>query len=122
MASVKPIRTEADYQAALARIDALMDAKAGTADSEELDVLVDLVEHYEDKHEPLGFPDAVAALLFRMDQGELSEQDLVPLIGSEEAVAEVLARKRALTMSMAQAIHEHLGISADILVRRPVVA
>ncbi len=122
MASVKPIRTEADYQAALARIDALMDAKEGTSEGEELDVLVDLVEHYEDKHEPFGFPDAVAALRFRMDQGNLSERDLVPLIGSEEAVGDVLAGRRALTMSMAQAIHEHLGIPADVLLRRPVIA
>ena len=122
MASVTPIRTEADYQAALARVDALMDAKAGTAEGEELDVLVDLVEHYEDKHEPLGSPDAVAALRFRMDQEDLSEQDLVPLIGSEEAVRDVLARKRALTMPMAQAIHEDLGIPADVLLRRAVVA
>lgn len=122
MASVKPIRTEADYQAALARIDALMDAQGATEEGEELDVLVDLVEHYEDKHHPLGFPDPISAIRFRMDQEGLKERDLVPYFGSQEAVTEVLAGKRALTMAMAQALHEHLSIPADILLRRPVVA
>ncbi len=122
MASVKPIRTEADYKAALIRIDELMEASAGTVEGEELDVLADLVEHYEEKRDPLGYPSPAAAIQFRMDQEGLSEQDLVPWIGSPDVVAEVLAEKRALTMPMAQALHEHLGIPADVLLRKPVVA
>ena len=122
MASVRPIRTEADYEAALARIEALMNARAGSPDGEELDVLTDLVEHYEEKGDPLGFPDPVTAIEFRMDQEGLTERDLVPWIGSPALVADVLARKRALTISMARALHEHLGIPADILLRSPVVA
>ena len=122
MASVRPIRTEADYEAALARIEALMNARAGSPDGEELDVLTDLVEHYEEKRDPLGFPDPVTAIEFRMDQEGLTERDLVPWIGSPALVADVLARKRALTISMARALHEHLGIPADILLRSPVVA
>ena len=62
MASVKPIRTEADYEAAVARINALMDARAGTPEAEELDVPTDLVEHYEEKHDPLGYPDPIDAI------------------------------------------------------------
>ncbi len=122
MASVRPIRTEADYEAALARIEALMNARAGRPDGEELDVLTDLVEHYEEKIDPLGLSDPVTAIEFRMDQEGLTEGDLVPWIGSPALVADVLARKRALTTPMARALHEHLGIPADILLRSPVVA
>ena len=122
MADVRPIRTEADYQAALARMDALMDAEAGTAEGEELDILADLVEHYEEKREPLGYPDAVSAIEFRMDQEGLTERDLVPWLGSPTVVADLLAGKQALTISMARALHEHLGIPAEVLLRRPVVA
>ena len=68
MVNVRPIRTEADYEAALARVAALMDAREGTPEGEELDVLVDLVEVYEDKHFPMGYPDPVAAIEFCMDQ------------------------------------------------------
>ena len=115
---VKAIRTEADHKAALERIDALMDASVGTAAGDELDVLVDLVEHYEEKHAPMGFPTPVAALEFRMEQADLAPRDLVPYIGSRAKVSEVLSGKRALTMRMARALHEHLGIPADVLLQQ----
>ena len=114
---VKAIRTEADHKAALERIDALMDASAGTAAGDELDVLVDLVEHYEEKHVPMGFPTPVAAIEFRMEQAGLAPRDLVPYIGSRAKVSEVLSGKRTLTIRMARALHEHLGIPADVLLR-----
>ena len=117
MGAIKAIRTEADYQAALTRIDSLMDAELGTPEGEELDVLTDLVEHYEEKHVPMGFPSAIAALEFRMDQAGLSQRDLVPFIGSRAKVSEVLSGKRQLTMPMARALHEHLGIPADVLLQ-----
>lgn len=69
MATVKPIRTEKDYEAALARVDELMDAELGSPEGDELDVLVDLVELYESKHEPMGYPSPLAAIEFRMDRG-----------------------------------------------------
>ena len=116
---VKAIRTEADHKAALERIDALMDASAGTAAGDELDVLVDLVEHYEEKHVLMGFPTPVAAIEFRMDQAGLAPRDLVPYIGSRAKVSEVLSGKRTLTIRMARALHEHLGIPADVLLRPP---
>jgi len=115
---VKAIRTEADHKAALERIDALMEASAGTAAGDELDVLVDLVEHYEEKHVPMGFPTPVAAIEFRMDQAGLTPRDLVPYIGSRAKVSEVLSGKRTLTMRMARALHEHLGIPADVLLQQ----
>ena len=117
MSTIKAIRTEADYRAALARIDALMDAKPGTPEGEELDVLTDLVEHYEEKHVALGYPSAVGAIEFRLEQAGLTQRDLVPFIGSRAKVSEILSGKRQITMPMARALHEHLGIPADVLLQ-----
>jgi HTH-type transcriptional regulator/antitoxin HigA len=117
MGMIKPIRTEANYEAALARIDALMDAEPGTPEGEELDVLTDLVEHYEEKHVALGYPSAVAAIEFRLDQAGLTQRDLMPFIGSRAKVSEVLSGKRQITMPMARALHEHLGIPAEVLLQ-----
>jgi len=119
MAYVKPIRTEEEYEAALARIDELMDAEPDSAEGEELDVLVDLVEHYESKHVPMGYPSPLAAIEFRMEQAGLSPRDLIPFIGSRAKVSEVLSGKRSITMPMARALHQHLGIPADALLREP---
>jgi len=117
MSTIKRIRNEADYRAALARIDALMDAEPGTPEGEELDVLTDLVEHYEEKHVALGYPSAVAAIEFRLEQAGLTRRDLVPFIGSRAKVSEVLSGKRQITMPMARALHEHLGIPAEVLLQ-----
>ena len=114
---IKPIRTEKDYEVALARIDALMDAEPGSAEFDEIDVLADLVELYESKHEPMGYPSSVAAIEFRMEQGNLCPRDLIPYIGSRAKVSEVLSGKRAISMPMARALYEHLGIPADVLLR-----
>jgi len=116
---IKPIRIEADYEAALARIDALMDAEPGTPEGEELDVLTDLVEHYEAKHVPMGYPSAVAAITFRLEQAGLTQRDLVPFIGSRAKVSEVLSGKRRITMPIARALHEHFGIPAEVLLQEP---
>ena len=118
MAEVKPIRTESDYASALARVDELMDAEVGSPEGDELDVLVDLVELYESKHEPMGYPSPVAALEFRMEQQGLAPRDLVPFIGSRAKVSEVLSGKRSITMPMARALHEHLGIPAEVLLQK----
>lgn len=115
--NVKPIRTRADYEAALDRISELMDARAGTPEGTELDVLADLVELYESKNVPMGFPSPVAAIEFRMEQAGLSARDLVPFIGSRAKVSEVLSGKRQITMTMARALHEHLGIPSDVLLK-----
>jgi HTH-type transcriptional regulator / antitoxin HigA len=114
---IKAIRTEADYAAALTRIDAIMDAEPDTPEGEELDVLTDLVEHYEEKHVPMGYPGAVAAIEFRLEQAGLSQRNLIPFIGSRAKVSEVLSGKRQITMPMARALHEHFGIPAQVLLQ-----
>ena len=128
MARVRAIRSEEDYDAALARITELMDrlsvAEGQVDDGDdpnrvELDVLADLVELYEERHHPIGFPDPVSAIMFRMDQANLTPRDLVPFIGSRAKVSEVLAGKRAITMSIARALHQHLEIPADVLLQEP---
>ena len=115
MADIEPIRTEADYKTALARIDELMGAKPGGPEGRELDVLVDLVDLYERSHHPMGYPDPVAAIEFRMEQAGLSPRDLIPFIGSRAKVSEVLSGKRPITMPVARVLHEHLGIPVDVL-------
>src|SRR5258708_32149250 len=119
MNNIRAIRTEADYEATLERIDALMDAGFDTAEGEELDVLTDLVELYEARHVPMGYPTALGALRFRMEQAGLSPRDLIPFLGSRAKVSEVLSGKRPLTMQMARALHANLGIPADGLLQQP---
>ena len=119
MADIKPIRTEADYEAALARIRKIFHSDLGTPEGDELDVLADLVERYEDRHEVVDCPDPVDAIKFRMEQAGLKQRDLIPYVGSRAKVSEVLSGKRSITMTMARALHEHLGIPADVLLRKP---
>ncbi len=119
MSNIRAIRSEADYEAALARIDDLMDAEGDTPEGEELDVLTDLVELYEAKHVPMGLPTPLEAIRFRMEQGGLLPRDLIPFMGSRAKVSEVLSGKRPLTMQMARALHANLGVPADVLLQQP---
>lgn len=119
MVTVAPLRTEAEYDAALARIDELFDAPEGSPEYEELNAVADMVERYEDVHYPIGPPTPLGALLYHMDQQGLCERDLVPWLGDEATVAAVLAGERALTAPMMRALHERLGIPADVLLREP---
>jgi HTH-type transcriptional regulator/antitoxin HigA len=114
---IKPIKTEADYDAALEQIALLMDAKAGTPEADELEVLATLVECYETEHYPINLPDPIAAIRFRMEQEDLSQRDLIPYIGSRSKVSEVLSGKRPLTLQMMRSLHQHLGIPADVLLQ-----
>ena len=118
MYNVRTIKSEPDYDAALARVDVLWDAEDGTPDGDELDVLVALIERYEDEVYPLELPSPIDAIRFRMDQQGLSNKDLVPMIGSPGRVSEILSGKRALTLPMIRALHEGLGIPAEVLIRQ----
>lgn len=116
---VRPIKTEADYDAALAEVDALMDAAPGTPEGDRLDILVTLIEAYEARHWTIGAPDPVDAIRERMAQKQLRPRDLEPMIGSSGRVSEVLARKRALTLPMIRRLAKALDLSANILIQEP---
>jgi HTH-type transcriptional regulator/antitoxin HigA len=119
---IKPIKNERDYRKTLLEIDRLMDAKPNTAEGDRLDVLVTLVERWEEKHWPIDLPDPVEAILFAMEHRGLSRRDLEPFIGSRARVAEVLNHKRSLTLPMIRRLHHGLGIPAEILIGKPVAA
>jgi HTH-type transcriptional regulator/antitoxin HigA len=114
---LKPIRTEADYEAALAEMERLWGAKSGTPKGDRLDVLATLIEVYEEKHHPMDPPDPIEAIRFRMEQQGLTRKDLEPMIGTRGRVAEVLNRRRGLSIEMIRNLHEQLGISAEVLIR-----
>ena len=114
---IQPIRTKADYKAALETVESLMGAQARTPEGDRLDVLVTLIEAYERQHFPMDLPDAVEAIKFRMEQQGLIAKDLEPMIGRSNRVYEVLNRKRGLTLSMIQKLHAGLGIPAESLLK-----
>src|SRR6266566_75333 len=114
---IKPIRTKRDYEAALTEIERLWGAKADTPDGDRLDVLATLVDAYEAEHYPMDPPDPVEAIKFRMEQQGLTRRDLEEIIGTRTRIAEVLNRKRGLSIAMIRRLHERLGISADVLIR-----
>lgn len=118
---IKPIRTKADYRAALKQVEKLMSAKANTAEGEKLDVLVTLVEAYERKHYPLDPPDPAAAIKFEMDQQSLTVKDLESVIGKPNRVYEILSYKRPLTLQMIQRLHSSLGIPAESLIKPSLI-
>jgi HTH-type transcriptional regulator/antitoxin HigA len=115
----KVIKTEAEYEAALARVADLMDAQPGSPDEQDLELFALLVEQYEQAHFPIAPPDPVEAILFRMEQEGLTRKDLTVYIGSPSKVSEVLNHKRPLSLSMIRALHKGLGIPVDILVQEP---
>jgi HTH-type transcriptional regulator / antitoxin HigA len=111
----KLIKTQREYRSALRRAEELMDARAGSAESDELELVAALIEIYEEEHEPVPPPDPIEAIRFRMEQENLRPQDLAALIGSRSRVSEVLNRKRPLTLAMIRRLHRGLGIPADVL-------
>jgi HTH-type transcriptional regulator / antitoxin HigA len=117
MVDVQLIKTEADYETALARAEKLMSAEAGTAEAEELEHLAMVIDAYEERHFPIDLPDPISAIRFRMDQEGLSNKDLIPYFGSSAKVSEVLSGKRDLTLSMIRALNKHLGIPAEVLIQ-----
>lgn len=114
---IRPIKTKAHHRAALKEIERLMDAKPGTPAGDRLEVLTTLVERYESQHEPIDPPDPIDALLYHMESRRLTRRDLEPYLGSRARVAEVLNRRRALTIEMIRKLHAGLGIAADVLIR-----
>ena len=115
--NIRPIKTDADYQAALHRIDTLLDAQPNTPEGDELDILTTLITAYEEQRYPILPPDPVEALLYWMESRDLTRRDLEPLLGSRARVAEILNRRRTLTLEMIRRLHIKLGIPAEILIQ-----
>jgi HTH-type transcriptional regulator / antitoxin HigA len=116
-AEVRPIRTKRDYEAALKEVERLWGAKTGTRDGDRLDVLATLIDAYEADHYPMDPPDPIEAIKFRMEQQGLTRRDLEEIIGTRTRIAEVMNRKRGLSIAMIRRLHERLGISADVLIQ-----
>lgn len=114
---MKPIRTEADYEAALEEVAALWGSASGTPKGDRLDVLATLIDVYEARHHAMDPPDPIEAIKFRMEQQGLTRKDLEDIIGSRTRIAEVLNRKRSLSIAMIRRLHDRLGISAEILIQ-----
>ena len=115
--AIKPIRTEADYERALKEIESLMDARAGTPEGDELDVLATLVDAYEAEHHVIEAPDPVALIEFAMEQRGADRADLEPMIGTRARVSEILTRKRALSLSMIRKLSDEWKLPADVLIQ-----
>ena len=116
MRNLRPLRSEKDYEQALAEVEGLWGAKAGTTRGDRLDILATLIDAYEAEHYPMDPPDPIEAIKFRMEQQGLTRKDLEKILGSRTRVSEVLGRKRGLSISMIRALHRKLGISADVLI------
>ena len=117
---IKLIKTAADYESVLAEISGLLDAEENSGEEDRLEVLSILVEAWEDKHHPIDPPDPVEAIKFRMDQQGLSRRDMEAYLGKRQRVADVLNRKRPLSLTMIRRLNEGLGIPAEILIRETV--
>jgi HTH-type transcriptional regulator / antitoxin HigA len=116
-AELKPIHSNPAYEKAIGEVTRLWGAKNGTREGDRLDILATLIDAYEAENFPMDPPDPIDAIKFRMEQQGLSRKDLEPLIGSRTRVAEVLNRKRGLSIAMIRRLHKGLGIAADVLIR-----
>jgi len=115
--NMKPIKNTKDYKLALARLEEIFEAKPGTAEGDELEVLGILVFNYEEKHFPIGFPDPIEAVKFRMEQLGYTQNDLAEVLGLKSRASEILNRKRKLNLEMIRKLHEALGIPTDVLIQ-----
>ena len=115
----KMIKTEADYNSTLQRIDEIFHAEPDTPLGDELELLTLLVEHYESQQFPIDLPDPITAIRFRMEQDGLRQQDLIPYFGSKSRVSEVLSGRRPFTLAMIDKLVKGLGIPAEVFFHRP---
>lgn len=114
---IKPIRTKKDYQQALERLEVIFDAKKGSPEGDELEVLGILIEHYENEHFPIALPDPIEAIKFRMEQLDYNQNDLAKIVGLKSRASEILNRKRKLTLEMIRQLHESLKIPTEVLIQ-----
>ena len=114
---IAPIRNENDYQKALARLEVIFDAKKGTKQGDELEILSILIDRYENEHFPIGMPDPIEAIKFRMEQMGMKQKDLAEVVGFKSRVSEILNKKRKLTLDMIRKLNTSLHIPTEVLVQ-----
>lgn len=114
---IKPIKTEKDYNQALERLETIFDAKLGSAEGDELEVLGILIDQYENEHFPIGLPDPIEAIKFRMEQMGYNQNDLAKIFGLKSRASEILNRKRKLSLEMIRQLHNELNIPTDVLIQ-----
>ena len=115
--NIKPIKTEKHYEQAMHRLEHLFDAKKGTSEGDELEVLSLLIEKYEDEHFPIDLPDPVEAIKFRMEQLGMTQTDLANVVGQKSRASEILNRKRKLSLDMIRQLHQQWNIPTEVLVQ-----
>jgi HTH-type transcriptional regulator/antitoxin HigA len=114
---IHPIKTEEDYELAMARLDVIFHSKEGTSEADELDLLATLIEKYEDEHYPIPLPDPIEAIKFRMEQMGYNQTDLSELLGEKSRASEILNKKRKLTLPMIRLLNESWKIPTEVLVQ-----
>ena len=114
---IKPIKTEKDYNQALERLETIFDAQFGSAEGDELEVLGILINQYENEHFPIGLPDPIEAIKFRMEQMGYNQNDLANIVGLKSRASEILNRKRKLSLEMIRKLHDRLNIPTDVLIQ-----
>jgi HTH-type transcriptional regulator/antitoxin HigA len=115
--TIKPIKTEKDYQESLKRLELIFDAKKGSPEGDELEILSILIDKYENEKFPIGFPDPIEAIKFRMEQMGYNQTDLAKVVGLKSRASEILNKKRKLTLEMIRQLHESLKIPTEVLIQ-----
>ncbi len=115
--TIKPIKSKKDYLQALARLEVIFDSKKGSPKGDELEILGMLVDHYENENFPVGFPDPIEAIKFRMEQLGYTQSDLANVVGLKSRASEILNRKRKLSLEMIRQIHDRLNIPTEVLIQ-----
>ncbi|GGD98706.1 helix-turn-helix domain-containing protein [Planktosalinus lacus] len=114
---ISPIRNEKDYQKTLERLEDIFDAKKGTEEGDELEILSILIDRYENENFPIGMPDPIEAIKFRMEQMGMNQKDLAEVVGFKSRVSEILNKKRKLTLNMIRKLNTTLHIPTEVLVQ-----
>lgn len=114
---ISPIKSEKDYDKALERLEVIFDAKLGSKDGDELEILSILIDKYEEEHFPIGMPDPIEAIKFRMEQLGMKQKDLAEVIGLKSRVSEILNKKRKLTIDMIRKLSKDLSIPTEVLIQ-----
>jgi HTH-type transcriptional regulator/antitoxin HigA len=115
--NLKPIKTKKDYQRALDRLEMIFDAKKGSEEGDELEILGILIDQYESEHFPIDLPDPIEAIKFRMEQLGYTQTDLARVVGLKSRASEILSRKRKLSLDMIRQLHDKLNIPTDVLIQ-----